>query len=76
MNKPRRKELDVLIEKIHLISEELECVMNDEEEYRDNIPENLQDSEKYTKADEACDSLQEAIDQLEESISNIEAAQE
>ena len=76
MNKPRRKELDTLIEKINLINEELECVMNDEEEYRDNIPENLQESEKYTKSDEACDSLQTAIDQLEEAISSIESAQE
>jgi len=74
MNRPRRKELDALVERINLIREDLECVMNDEEEYRDNIPENLQESEKYTKSDEACDSLQAAIDQLEEAVSSIDSA--
>ena len=76
MNRPRRNKLDTLIERINLIREELECVMNDEKEYRDSIPENLQGSKKYTKSDEACDSLQEAIDQLEEVTSSIESAQE
>lgn len=44
--------------------------------YRDNMPENLQGSEKYEMADAACESMQEAIDQLEQAVSNIESAQE
>lgn len=76
MNKVRRKQLDDIISKIQDISEELESVMNDEEEYRDNMPENLQGSERYEMADSACSSMQEAIDQLEEAVSNIETAQE
>ena len=76
MNKIRRKKLDEIIAKIQDVSEELESVMNDEEEYRDNMPENLQGSEKHEMADSACSSMQEAIDQLEEAISNIESAQE
>lgn len=43
-------------------------------EYRDNIPENMQESERYEKADEACDNLSSAVDSLEEAISSIEAA--
>ena len=50
--------------------------MSDEEEYRDNIPENLQSSERYEQAEAACDAMQEALDQIEEAISNIENAQE
>ena len=45
-----------------------------QEEYRDNIPENMQESERYEKADEACDNLSSAVDSLEEVISSIEAA--
>ena len=40
------------------------------------MPENLQSSEKYEKADAACDAMQEAINELEEAVSNIETAQE
>ena len=76
MNKARRKELQEVIEKINEAREELERIMNDEEEYRDNMPENLQSSEKYEKADDACCSMQDAIDQLEEAVTNIENAQE
>ena len=52
----------------------LEDLQAEEEEYRDNIPENMQESERYEKADEACDNLSEAVDNLEEVISSIEAA--
>lgn len=76
MNKARRKELNEVIKKIEDAKELLENIMCDEEEYRDNMPENLQSSEKYERADEACYSMQEAIDQLEEAITNIESAQE
>ena len=51
-----------------------EYLQAEEEEYRDNIPENMQESERYEKADEACDNLSSAVDSLEEAISSIEAA--
>ena len=41
-----------------------------------NIPENMQSSERYERAEEACDNLSEAVSQLEEVISYIEAAME
>ena len=76
MNKVRRKELQEVIEQINIAKELLENIMCDEEEYRDNMPENLQSSEKYEKADAACDAMQEAINELEEAVSYIETAQE
>lgn len=76
MNKARRKELNEVIEKINDAKELLENIMCDEEEYRDNMPENLQSSERYEQAEAACDAMQEALDQLEEAITNIESAQE
>lgn len=76
MNKIRRKSLEEVIAKIQGLSEEIESLMADEEEYRDNMPENLQGSERYEKADEACSAMQDAIDNLEESVENLEIATE
>ena len=46
------------------IISDLECTFNDEECYRDNIPENLQSSCRYEAAEEACDNLENAVDAL------------
>lgn len=40
------------------------------------MPENLQGSERYEKADNACNSIQYAIDNIEEAVSNIEEVAE
>jgi len=74
MNKDRRKNLQAVIDAITEANETLETLKEEEEEYRDNMPENLQDSERYEKADAACDSLDEAISNLEEAIGDIETA--
>lgn len=76
MNKMRRKQLDEVIAKIEEAKELLEVLQEEEEEYRDNMPENLQGSEKYERADEAVDNMSSAVDALEEAISYIESAQE
>lgn len=76
MNKVRRKALDEVISKIEEAKELLENLQAEEEEYRDNMPENLQGSERYEAADNAVDSMSSAVDALDEAISNIESAQE
>ena len=76
MNNPRRKLLNDIAGKIAELKDELESVMGEEEEYRDNMPENLQNSEKYEMSESACNAMQEALDNLEEAIYNIETAQE
>ena len=53
MNKARRKALDEVISKIEEAKELLENLQAEEEEYRDNMPENLQGSERYEAADAA-----------------------
>lgn len=72
MNKVRRKALADLVEQFEVLKEELESLMEEEEEYRDNMPENLQGSERYEKADAACDNLSDAVYNLEETISSIQ----
>ena len=90
MNKARRKELNKAIEilegfadKIYDAKDIVETCKDEEEEYRDNMPENLQGSDKYSLAYEACDNLEQAYDYLEEVeekindiISSIENAAE
>lgn len=59
MNKIRRKNLQSIIDQLEELKGSLEDLQAEEEEYRDNIPENMQESERYEKADEACDPVPE-----------------
>lgn len=76
MNKIRRKNLQTIIDRLEDIKADPEEITYEEEEYRDNIPENLQSSEKYERADEACDNLNDAADTLNEVIDSITTAME
>lgn len=91
MNKSRRNKLNEAIGQLQELSEALENIKSiveqakeeeeeEEEEYRDNMPENLQGSEKYEMADAACDALDSAVDkigefELDEIVSLLEEAQ-
>ena len=74
MNKERRKNLQSIIERLEELKSDLEELQIEEEEYRDNIPENMQSGERYEKAEEACNAMQCAVDAFDEAISNIESA--
>ena len=81
MNNKRRKDINTLIDKIQslqsdirLLSEELEEIRNEEEEYLYNIPENLQSSERYNTAENAVENLDDAFNALEEALSQIDDA--
>lgn len=74
MNNPRRKTIREIIDNLNDLRNALDDVYDEEETYRDNIPENMQGGERYEKADEACDNISDAIDGLDEVISSLEAA--
>lgn len=57
MNKERRKSLREIQSKLESLGQDLEALKDEEEEYRDNMPENLQESDRYQQADEVCDLL-------------------
>lgn len=76
MNKARRKKLEELYDIIYEAKDRLEMLHDEEEEYRDNIPENLQGSERYERAEEAVDALDSAVSSLEEALNYIETAKE
>lgn len=76
MNKIRRAELAAICEKLGEIEEALEELKEQEEEYRDNMPENLQGSERYEAADAAASEIDTAICCLVEARDSIETASE
>lgn len=76
MNKQRRNQLAEFISKIEEAKETLEILKDEEEEYRDNIPENLMTSEKYERAETAVLNMEEAVQVLEDVIDQIQEAME
>jgi hypothetical protein len=74
MNNQRRKNLSSIIANIIGIQSALGHIRDAEEESRDNIPENLQGSELYDKADSAARALDDACYALEEIIEYIGCA--
>lgn len=74
MNNIRRKELNKIISSLEVLKGELESIYDEETTCRDNMPESLCGSEKYERADEACENLESAFDSLEEAIEYIDVA--
>lgn len=86
MNKQRRKEIYEIINKLlsiirdgkfntdilNDILSDIEYIQNEEEDYRDNIPENMQGGDRYERADEACDNMSYACDYVSEAIDSEE----
>lgn len=72
MNKARRQQLSKWLAEIEEIKDNLETICSDEEEYFDNMPENLQGSQRGMDAEEAIEQMNEAVSSIEEAISIIE----
>lgn len=69
MNAKRRKAISELVTKLDAIVSELTDIIQEENDYYDNMPDSLRDGEKGDKA-------QEAINQLEEAMTNAESAKD
>ena len=76
MNNIRRKKLQEIDDRICVIQSDIEWIKDEEEEYKDNIPENLQGSERYEKAEDCVYRLDEAIEYLENVLDAIREAQD
>lgn len=72
MNKERRKRLKDAVEKIYEAIAIIEEVRDDEETARDNLPENLMNSQKWEDMEEMVDALNDHIDSLEDRASELE----
>ena len=78
MNNARRKTISRILTRLTQISEEMESILSDielvkdeEEECFDNIPENLQESDRYQAAEAAVDNLNAAYDLWQEAFESI-----
>ena len=73
MNAKRKKRLQAVAE---FIADELKAAIeelrDEEQEYFDGIPDNLQSGERYEQAESALDNLESAISSLEETVGYIE----
>jgi flagellar biosynthesis chaperone FliJ len=74
MNKERRKNLQSVMALIEDAKEQLELLAEEEEEYIENMPENLQGSGRCERAEEALEYMQEAINYIEDAVDNINSA--
>lgn len=77
MNKPRRQELRNLTKEINRSGDSngltncintLENILWDEQNYYDNIPENLQYSQRAEASEEAIENIEEALSCLNEAL--------
>lgn len=76
MNKVRRKTLQDLYNTIADAKDALDEVRDEEECYKDDIPENLRGSQRYERAEAAVNALESAVSSLEEALDYIEEAKE
>lgn len=83
MNNDRRKEISRIIEeidsavstakeKLEELQTSIESVRDEEQECMDNMPENLQGSERYERAEEAFNNLDYAASSIEEIIDALD----
>jgi hypothetical protein len=72
MNNQRRKRIESLKEQFESLILELEEIEQEEEEYLENIPENLQGSERYSNSENALAEIQEAKQYFEDACTCLE----
>lgn len=72
MNNKRRKQLKDMITKIEILKDELDTISSDEQDYLDNMPENLQGSINGINSEEAIERMADATDIFDEVIEVIE----
>ena len=71
MNNKRRKAIRVICSTIESIADELDGVKDEEQDYFDCIPENLQSSQNYETSETACDVLDDSTSSLRDIIDSL-----
>ena len=73
MNKQRRERIRRLVSSMRILENEIEDILNEEQDYYDNIPENLLSSDRAVDSEEAIDNLDDALDYITQLIDAIES---
>jgi len=71
MNKTRRKELESIISVLESQKERIDFVAEAEQEARDNMPENLDGSERAEKMEDCISTLEDASSDIQDIIDRI-----
>lgn len=74
MNNKRRSRIDKAINHLEPLLDAVRDILSEEQDAYDNLPENLQDSEKGSVMEDCIQSLEDALDSIEETISCLEEA--
>lgn len=76
LNSSRRGEISRVIDKLEDIKQEVAYIRDDEQESLDNMPENLESSERYASMEQAVDNLEDAVSGIEDAIDSLNKASE
>ena len=76
MNKLRRKTLQKIFDQLSDLREEIEAVKEEEDESRENMPENLQGSERYEQSETASSNMDEAMEYISSACDSLESVLE
>jgi len=71
MNKIKREKIKDIIKDLNIINNSLQKVLDEEQDSFDNIPENLQSSDRALDSENAIDLMTEAVDNLTCIIDNL-----
>jgi len=74
MNNIRRSQIAKLKSQLEEVRDSISDLCNEEQEYYDNMPESIQESEKGDAAQAAADALQSACDEIDSAVSELDTA--
>lgn len=74
MNQERRNQIEIILNRLEDVQSDVIKILDEEEHYRDSIPENFQDSAQYEQSYAVCDDLSDAADGLADAVSSIVSA--
>ena len=74
MNNARRKQIRCVADTLSNALSLLEDIKSEEEDSLNNIPENMQSSERYRISENAVDALDEAVSSIEEALSSLDSS--
>lgn len=71
MNKQRKQKLKEVRQRIESCKSDLQIILDEEQDYFDNMPENLQGSLRGSDSENAIDTMESCIDELDEVIKEL-----
>lgn len=71
MNKQRKQKIRDVIKEIENCKDNLQKILDEEQDYFDNMPENLQGSMRGSDSEDAIDTMENCIEDLENIINEL-----